>query len=349
MDVTTVTIAKLAKTTHATVSRALRDDPSISLKTRRRIKKIADELGYRPNLLARGLVKGKTNTIGFLMGSYHLETASAKVVVLDELAASNGYRVFVAYTKGELKKTKEAADELIDRGVDGLLIYGGFGGGLSHEQIRETLKFRIPVVFFDMEHRFPSRQVVQDRAKGIELAVKYLHSLGHKEIYMLFAYWKGCEGNSRFKGFVNAINNLGCEDARSRIRHVTYINTIDENGKSFYDHNDMRSNIKIFLKEHPECTAVICSNDIVAMEVINTAIDIGLNVPNDLSVIGFDDIVAAEHTRPPLTTIVQPVRKIVSAAWDMLLDSIENGNNEPEKIIISPELKIRESTAKAKQ
>ncbi len=346
MTVTTITIAKLANTTHATVSRALRDDPSISPETRKRIKKLAQQLGYQPNLLARGLVKGKTHTVGLLMSSYQLETGATKVVVLDELASKKGYKLFVSYTKGELKRTVDSANELIARGVDGLLIYGSYLE-TPPAKVKEMFDCKVPVVFFDTEKKFPCKQVVQDKSEGVIQAVYHLHQLGHKEIYMLFAHWASWEKDTRFKGFVRAMKKFGYHNPQNRILPITYSGSISEDGKQIYDYDDIIKNIKEFLQTHPNCTAVICGNDIVAMNLINAAWDLGLKVPDDLSVVGFDDLSTSRYTHPPLTTVAQPIGKIVSAAWDLLLDAIENENTEPKKIVIPSELVIRKSTTYA--
>ncbi len=345
MAVTTYDIARIAKTTQATVSRALRDDPTISRPTQKRIRKLADELGYRPNLLARSLTEGKTYTIGFLMSSYQLEAASNKVVVLDQLVSKSGYKVFVSYTKGELNKTIESANDLMDRGVDGLLIYGSYYH-LPTEKIEKALQFKVPTVFFDIDLKFPCRQIVQDKEAGVMRAVEYLYGLGHKDIHMLFAYWGGWQHGDRFRGFVNVMNKLGFDDAQSRVHLITPPLEVNEGGKEVFGHDDVVANIKKFFRDNPECTAVMCSNDLVAMDVMNTAWEMGLRVPEDISVMGFDNIMASEHTYPSLTTISQPVQSIVSAAWKMLLDGIENETSKPEKVVIPSELMIRESTGR---
>jgi len=218
----------------------------------------------------------------------------------------------------------------------------------SSEQIKEMLSFKVPVVFFDLEMEFPCRQVVQDKAAGVMQAVNHLYQLGHREIRMLFAYWENWRKASRFQGFVNMMKKLGYVNPQERIHLIPCSSKISEDGKTIYDYKGIMDNIKHFLESHSECTAVVCGNDVVAMNVLNVAGKIGLKVPDDLSVVGFDNIYASEFAMPPLTTISQPVKKIVSSAWRMLLDSMENKKNEPEKVIVPSELIIRESTGKAK-
>lgn len=109
------------------------------------------------------------------------------------------------------------------------------------------------------------------------------------------------------------------------------------------------SHIKTFIKAHPNCTAILCSNDYIAMSVITSLEKLGINVPDDISVVGFDDIPSASYFRPPLTTIAQPVQQLVKASFDLLLESIEQKNSEPKEIIIPSEFIIRESTGKVKK
>ena len=228
-----------------------------------------------------------------------------------------------------------------------MLVYGSYLEE-SPKRLREKFSWDVPLVFFGMEQKFPCRQVVQDKSAGVMQAIEHLHRLGHKEIYMLFAYWANWDTDGRFEGFIKGMKKLGEDNPHKRMHIVTTEEAITDDGMVVYDQRDMLRNIREFLKTHPQCTAIVCGNDIVAMNVMHAAWEMGIKVPDELSVVGFDNIHTSQYTHPPLTTVAQPISKIVSAAWQMLLDDIENKNDKPAKVVIPSELVIRESTANVK-
>ncbi|MCD4831143.1 MAG: LacI family transcriptional regulator [Anaerohalosphaeraceae bacterium] len=342
MAVTIYDIAEVLETSRSTVSRALRNDSKIALATRKRVKKQALEMGYRPNLLARALVNGKTQTIGFLTGSVILEVTSATMAKLGDIAREGGYGVHMADTKGELDLTVKQAHELIARGVDGLIIRGCFPEA-TVEQLQTELDFSVPTVFIGgVRMPLPCQQVYYDQAIGVKQAVDSLYELGHRQIHMFFMPWKGWEKETRFSGFYEAMAERGLDGGREGLYEFPP-GHLDEDGHRFFDIDVCFSRTKKFLKSHPDCTAILCSDDKLALLVLSHLVHMGVRVPEDISVVGFDGMAATAYSLPPLSTVVLPIGEMVHTAFDLLMDSMKNNNNQPKEVVIPSKFLVRRS------
>lgn len=344
MAVSMKDIALKAGISDAAVSMALRDHPDISLTRRKQIKELSRKMGYRPNLLARGLRKGKTQTIGFLTGSPTLEMVSAMTAKLDNFADDVEYGVYTVHTEGDLDATVKRANDLIARGVDGLIIRGSFPH-VPPDTLKTSLNFPVPTVLvsLDISIPFACRQVCEDGTVGVKQAVDYLYKLGHRQIYMLRSDWKGWEKDLRFAKFSETVKSYGLSDPEKRIYKICESGHINRDGYRVLDMDRIYLNTKEFLKSHPDCTAMLCSADNLALLVFSTLTSLGIKVPEDISIVGFDNLPATLYTRPSMSTIARPIEKIMRAAFDMLLDSIEKNNNEPEEIVVPTEFIPRQS------
>jgi LacI family transcriptional regulator, galactose operon repressor len=345
--VTLSDIAKRAKVAAPTVSIVLNNKPKpikVSEATRKRIFQVAKEMNYRPNLLARGLAKGKTQTIGFLTGSPTLEMVSAMTAKLDNFADDVEYGVYTVHTEGKLDLTVKRANDLIARGVDGLIIRGSFPQ-VSPDTLKVSLNFPVPTVIVSLDQSIPfaCRQVREDGAVGVKQAVGHLYRLGHRQIYMLRSDWKGWEKDLRFAKFLEAVKSYGLSDPEKRIYKISESSHVNSEGYRVFDMDRIYLNMKEFLKSHPDCTAMLCSSDSLALLVFSTLTSLGIKVPEDVSIVGFDNLPATLYTRPSLSTIARPIEKIMRTAFDMLLDSIEKNNNEPKEIAVPTEFIPRQS------
>lgn len=348
-NITTYDLAKLANTTQATVSRALRDDPSISVRTKLRIKALAEKYGYRPNLLARSLSEGKTYTIGVLMSAYHLEVASAKVLAIDRLARERGYHIYIGYTKGELPLAKELATDFISRGVDGLLIYGTFEGW-EPQEIKKltTIKPNLPIVFLESNFDFPCYQVLSDKRSAYIEAIKYLKSKSYKQVY---AFWKDLPERKlpidpRYIGFIEGLklNNFTDKGGVIKLYKSSISTALPDSDKGIAE---LQEKIFEFFTTHKDYPfAIMCYNDFVAIQAVSIANRLNIKVPEQVGIVGFDDITATRLIVPPLTTIAQPVEGIARTAVELLLKLIETPKDkhpEPKPIYVPCELRIRAS------
>jgi LacI family transcriptional regulator len=345
MAVSMKDIALRAGISDAAVSMALRNHPEISLARRKQIKELSKEMGYRPNLLAKGLRKGKTQTIGFLTGSPTLEIVSAMVAKLDDCAGKIGYEVHTVHTKAELELTVKRANKLIGRGVDGLIISGSFPS-VPPSQLQARLNFPVPTVLFSIgtPKSFACMQVYLDSAISVKQSVDHLYELGHRQIYMLRSYWKGWEKDLRFTGFREGIQGYNLDEADKRIYEFPNYLHISKDCRRSRDDNKIESATKDFVKTHPDCTAVICDSDDLAMPVLGAFTRMGIRVPKDISMVSIGNDPATLYTHPPLTAIDTPVGELMCATFDLLIDDIENNNNKPKAIEISRKLVFRQST-----
>ena len=353
MAVTQMDIAERVGVDQSLVSMVLNKKSTpikVAKTTRKRIFQAVKEMNYKPNLLARGLAKGKTHTIGFLTGSSILEITSAMVTKLDDFAERFGYEVHTVHTKAEIEMTIERAENLIGRGVDGLIISGSFSS-IPPSRLQSKLNFSIPTVLLSLDQPkpFPCRQVYQDSSVGVRQAVNHLYELGHRQIYMLRSEWKGWEKDLRFAGFHETIKKHGLGDPEGRLHGICDFLYMDENGRRVRNDNKIASETEAFLKAHPDCTAILCSADDLALPVLRALTRLGIRVPEDISLVGFGNDPATQYSDPPLSTTQTHVNKLMQSALDMLLDGMGNNNNNPETVVITNEFISRDSTGPARR
>jgi DNA-binding LacI/PurR family transcriptional regulator len=344
-------IAERAGVSSAAVSLALRDSNRVSEAKRGEIARIAAELGFKPNLLAQALVKGKTRTIGLLTTSFLLEVVAAKVLVLDRMFANAGYRLLTSFLhfqkeEADVEVVSEAIDEMIRRGVDGLLVYGPHRPGL----LEALGKVRVPIVFFDVELGVPCKHILLDRSAGCKECVEHLCELGHREIYLLRTEWcREWIPDRRVAGYRQAMSAHGL-DGDHRVVFLTEPDKADEMGRNVFDMDKVHHSLKQFLLSHPDCTAIMASSDELAECMLTCLHRMGLSVPRDISLTGFNNISSTGRTYPALTTIAQPADEIGRSAVAMILKSIESNDIlTPEQVVVPTRLIIRESTGPARR
>jgi len=344
MAVTTYDIAKSLGLAQATVSRALRGDPAIAVATRQRVKEEALRRGYRPNLLARGLFKGRTRTLGVIVGSAELELTAARLFVIGSLAQEAGYRTYIAFDEGRSDLFREIAHDMAGWRVDGYLICSSYID--NPETLPQVLaELHGPKVYMGREPQAGCHNVVIDQAVGVEQLVDHLYDLGHRDIFMFRAEWEGpWRTNKRFEGFVNGLKRHGIEDGPSRIVRLCGSRRIDGDGHYLFDQGELMANMRAFLKERPTCTAIMCSADSVAQCVLTALNKMAVRVPEDVSVAGFDNISSSSRSCPPLTTVSQPTAEWVRKAMQILLEDIEEEGTPLQTVVVPTKLVVREST-----
>ena len=332
MAVTIKDIAKLAGVSYATVSRALNDHPEVSVKTKERVLKIAKEHGYSPNEIARGLVKQNTNTIGLLVpdisNPYFPEVAKG----VEEKAMSNDYHVFLCNTDWDSDKEIDYIKTLNDKRVAGIII-----APTSIETYAKVkaLNLDIPIVYIgskcdDKEVNY----VVIDNEKASLMATEYLIELGFTDIAYLGGSENTVTNKDRLTGYKKALTKHSLE------RSVYIMKS-----SSFKRESGYKAVVESIKKERlPH--ALICANDIVALGAIEALESNGYDVPEDVSVIGFDDIAYASLHKISLTTVAQPKYDIGSIAADIVLEKITDGQVPGKKIVLEPAL-IKRGTCKS--
>lgn len=342
--VTIKDIAKIAGVSHSTVSRSLNDSSEISEKTKERIKKIAEELGFEFNNNARSLSTKKTGTIGIIFDKgFDQENASLFFSkLLKELRYSLERASFDAIIdfRANPFTGKNNIKKLINGNkIDGFIIVDEY---IEEEDLKFIKEKKVPTVFV---HNRPAYQkkykldyVMTDHYKGGYLATQYLINMGHKEIITFThkIYNKEySEFEERTKGFVKAMeeNNLKISEKEIIRDEISF-----EYG---------REKIKELIKKKKKFTAVYAQTDLLALGIIRGLRELNIKVPEEVSVIGYDNIEFGKFSEPELTTINQPTAKLAEEAVKLLTEKFDKKYNEIErKIIIEPNLVLRNSIKK---
>lgn len=328
--VTIKDIAKLANVSHTTVSRALNDSPLIKPGTKKKILEIAAQLNYKPNYNAKSLVTQKSYTIGLFFTS--ISNGTSPTFFADTVKGVNSvigedYNLFV-----------RGIDDYHDfssihhKRFDGIVLMSQ--SEADNAFIYHVLNQKIPIVVLNREVNDQSIiNILSNDRKGSCQAVKYLIKKGHKDIAIIEGI-KGFKSSmERREGYLQALINHNIP-----IRNDYIV-------KGNYDvYSGYKAMEKLLSLKNPP-TAVFCSNDDMAVGAINAIFAKGLNVPKDISIIGFDDIVSAQYTNPSLTTVKRHIEKISRLGAQKILDVIENNKQTGEKIFVETELMIRKSVS----
>jgi len=323
-------IARLARVSHPTVSRALQNSPLVNPETAAKIRKIADEAGYRASAVARGLVTRRTRTIGLVVTSVADPFASEVVCGIEQTANDHGYSVFLADSNADPVREKKVVQALAERRVDGIIVESSRVGALYLPLLKEMM---VPIVLVNDQH--PGEfvhSVMISNFEGMRAAAEHLIALGHTRIAYLgdqFGYQSDVERHAGYRAALDAAAIPAMPELAVR-----------GDGKA---EAAMEAMDKLLTLAHPP-TAVCCYNDMTALGAMRQARLRGLRVPEDISVAGFDDLFFASYTQPPLTTVHQPMRRMGQMAMESLF-KLMSGTDSVPQIKVDAELIVRESTA----
>ena len=330
MGVSIKDIAKAAGVSHATVSRALRDDPRISEQTKIRIRRIAVGMGYYPSAIARGLATGRTYTIGMVVTTIADPFVAPIVQGTEQKALEEGYSVVLAQSQADPEREIAAVRLMREHRVDGVIVTASRVGELYTPLLSEL---RVPVVLINnqKEGEYLYSIYVDDLA-GAQMAVEYLVKLGHRKIAYVGCPGRPLSNRRRFEGYKTALGLHGIDVDDRMVVQVPGMDDLSRGRKAV----DL-----ILAGGRP--SAIFCFNDLTAVGVLQVLREKGVDVPGEVSLVGFDDIPLASMVCPALTTVAQPKEEMGIKAMEMLLALI-NGK-EQENVVVKPRLVIRESTA----
>ncbi len=343
-QITSKDVARLAGVSRSTVSLVLNKVPNIQLasETREKVWKAAQELNYQPNVLAQSLKTNRSKIIGLIIPSITNPFYPSIAQGVEDIAIENGYNIFLCNTFRNQAKEENYIKTLASKQVDGTIFASAV---LNLSGLEELHKRKIAIVTFDKRIDNNDFDCIQfDNVKGGEMAVNYLFSLGHRNIGFISTSFASASHIDRLAGYKKAHAEAGFPVNPNYIREDKDHNKV--NLQTNYEQNIGLKLASELLEECPEVTAIFAVNDVTAMGVIKLK-QKGVRIPEDLSVIGFDDIFIAEMLDPPLTTIVQPIYKMGQQAAKLLISMIEGkekDSKEPRHVLIySPELMIRNS------
>jgi LacI family repressor for deo operon, udp, cdd, tsx, nupC, and nupG len=325
-------VARLAGVSVQTVSHVVNRTGNISDATRERVAKVIDRIDYRPNPIARSMRTRETGLIGLLVLDITSPVLSTIASEVEAAAHRNEYKVILYNARHDARLERESLETFAERLVDGLVIVNAIDG----EQTLSWLeKGTIPTVLVDCLATaiFPS--VTMDNLHGAYLATEHLLDLDHRRIVHLSGDLSLEVGRLRVKGYLKAMGDHGLAEWARVVKP----------GNNHWDYEAGYLAMRQVLGEPERPTAVFAAADQVAIGAYRAIAEAGLAIPDDISVVGFDGIPAAEFSNPPLTTIRQPLKEIGGRAFELLLELLDkSGGPRSTQIVLQPRLLERDST-----
>ena len=337
MPVSIKDIAQAANVTAGTVSRALRDSPRVNPETKKRIQRLAKEMGYSPDAQARSLVEGRTRTIGVVVTTMTDPFIGGIVQAIEDTAHDHGYSLILASSNDLPEREIAAAETLQSKRVDGVIVTSSRVGGLHQGRLE---RLGVPVVLINslVQHQGRSTfSIGVDNRHGGFLATEHLLQQGHRRIAYVSSPDDRNDSVERLVGYREALAGAGIDYDPSLL--------VPGTGRPGGGQRALPG--LLALEDRP--TAVFCYNDMTAIGLIHAAREAGLSLPQELAVVGFDDIVFARYVNPALTTVAQPVAELGQGAMEIVL-GLEKGEHVKDKEVLNVALKgklvVRESSAR---
>jgi len=332
-------VAKLAGVSQTTVSRVLNSVPSnyISEKTRQRVLQVASELGYSPNPIAQALRGKQSHLLGLIVREIGDPFFAKFIAQFSTQARGLGYHIVLGHAESDPEKALEMSEVLDTRHTDGVFILGDLHG--DENALVKMLQHNRAIIALC---RGPSPASVctinSDSRDGIKMLMEHLTGLGHRKFGFVDGGWLG-DIRERKEAFLEFVRQSGLPLEPGWVQ--SDVNSAEGGYKAAWR----------ILSSRNRPTALFASDDVMAIGVIKAVYDAGYRVPEDISVVGFDNIEFTQYLNPGLTTIRQPVEAMCSQALQLMLHLIENPDtNLPQTVFrLAPELVIRDSTGPAPQ
>ena len=342
---TLVDIAASAGVTPMTVSRVVNQNGYVSAETRERVMQAINVLNYRRNGLARGLKRQRTDTIGLVLGDIANPFAAELARAVREVMSVKGYNVFICVSEHSAKEDIAAFDALADHRVDGIIV-ATRANKLGNDRLAEMIERGIPVVLIGRDFHHQSVDLVaSDNLKGGYDATAHLINLGHKHIGFIGITLSSGLALRRFQGYLEAMREHGL---RINDRLIVGRTEDGEQWPGYSTEEVGYEGMKRLLALRQRPTAVFTRNDFTAIGAVSAIKEAGLSIPQDIAIVGYDDVPLAAHTSPPLTTVRQPTREQGKVAAEFLLRRMDApGPVAREERIMECQLIVRESTAMA--
>ena len=326
-------IAAQAGVSVMTVSKVMRNAPDISAATKLRVRALAEQMGYTPNSVAQGLRNKTTKLFGLVISAVTNPVFARVVMAIEEQAFQLGYDVILAQSLNQPEREQAVIRRLLSRRVDGLFITPVYRLDQTASIYDELTKCGTPTVLLGHRADFCSTfvNVETDDIAASFAATQHLLGLGHKRIAYLAGPNAAPSSVERLEGYRRALREAGIEIDDKLIFHAG--STIEEGERAALQ----------MLNESPGATAIQAVNDLVAIGAANVFLGQGLKIPDDLSLVGFGNVLVSEHFRVPLTTIRQPKLRLGAAAMDSMLKLM--GGTRPPTKRLTGDLVIRQSSA----
>lgn len=329
-------IAERASVSVMTVSKALRDEPDVSVATKTRLKLLAQQMGYVPDSTAQGLRMRTTKLFGLVLPSLTDPLSARIVLAIEERAYQLGYDVLLFHSLDNVEREEAGVRRFLSRRVDGMFISPVYRIDPEARIYQELQSLHTPTVLLGPPAKFCSQfvNVQVDDVSASQAATQHLLSLGHKRIAFLAGPLPAPWSQERFQGYRRALRESGM-DVDDRLVFQAG-STVEDGAKAALQ----------MLNESCDATAIQTANDLVAVGCAATLLNQGIRIPEDLSIVGFGNILTSEHFRVPLTTVRQPKFQLGVAAMETMMQLLHGQRAEPKRL--PAELIVRASTASPK-
>jgi LacI family transcriptional regulator len=333
MKTTIADVARVSDVSKAAVSAVLNDKPGVSKETREKVLQVIQRLNYRPNAIARSLIAKKTKTIGLVIKEIDNPYFSKIMKGVFDACSKHGYTVLLGSSELSPAQERKSVEALTGHRVDGLILSPLQGEDVDFTCLAELIRDRTPLAMLGSVKNYATNVVDIDNVDAAYQAVSHLIGLGHDNI----AYFAGpaysAHSDERLEGYRKA--HLECNlqiREKNIVRVGSYVADSYRMAKVFLSSADDRP------------TAVFCYNDLVAIGLINTLSEMGISVPDQMSVLGFDNLDVGEYFKIPLTTVHVPTYEIGYAAAELLIRQMAAPDPvPPERIMFQTKLVIRNS------
>ncbi|MFC5862795.1 LacI family DNA-binding transcriptional regulator [Acidicapsa dinghuensis] len=326
------TIARLANVSIATVSRTINGVTTVDPKLSKRVWDVVEKLDFVPNTQARALVSGRSKILGLIISEITNPFFPELIQGFEDIAVDNGYEILVSSTNHDPQRMSHCIRRMLERKVEGVAI---MTFGIEEPLLDQLAKRKVPMVFIDHGPDRAGISVLKiDYHHGIRQAVQHLAALGHRSIAFVSGPHHLHSAQSRLAAYNKSMQECGIQPLSEQIAEGDH--TLEGGGAA----------MEKLLALNPLPTAVVCSNDLTAIGVLHKLYRTGLKVPDDISVIGFDDIHIAEVMMPPLTTVQMSRADIAKAAFEALRSHVEATDSKPapREYKVPTQLIVREST-----
>lgn len=329
-------VARRARVSTATVSRAINRVPTVDPQLSKRVWKVVNELGYYPNTQARTLVSGRSRIFGLVVSEITNPFFPEIVQVFEDLAVEHGYELLLTSTVHDPKRMESSVRRMIERRVDGIAV---MTFGMEDRLLQDDKLRNVPMVFVDVgPHVARVSNIKIDYLHGIRQAVQHLAALRHERIAFISGPKNLKSAMARRDGYEQSMREIGMRVHPSMIVEG---NHAIEGGMAALEK-------LLALSKRP--TAVLCSNDMTAIGVMRKCYEEKISIPGELSVVGYDDIRLAQFVLPPLTTVQMSQTELARLAFRALLKEVqgENQSDQGTEYVLQTNLVLRDSTALAR-
>ena len=337
-------VAQKAGVSIATVSRVLNGYAHVRPAVRARVQTVIAELDYRPNRLASSFRTQQSRIVGVLLRQQRTPFSSSLAYAIEEFLFDAGYQVLICSTNGDAAREEAYIRSMLELKAQGVIIRPSGSTARTGDNVALLQKAGIPVVFADMWYKVAGVSgVVCDNFSGGYQGIRYLLGLGHRRIGVIAG--EGAQRQTRID-----IGNVGSERVRGIIKASQDLasDVVLQFCSPFKAESNLetgRLEAERLLAAHPELTALFCTTDMLAVGAMQAAHQLGIRVPDQLSILGYDGVLESAITFPALSTMRQPIHEMGTQAARALHEHIENKDAPVQSVVLENSLIIRESTA----